>query len=98
VHINWGWISFLAAENALAAGFVVLTMISQSRRQRTHQRENVLVYEDVKDSSLATLVALGGQCRQRMGGGLRPIDELEKAAKDLRVRLDTQEVVPAESS
>ncbi|CAG9974764.1 unnamed protein product [Clonostachys byssicola] len=98
VHINWGWISFLAVENALAAGFVVLTMISQSRRRRTHKRENVLVYEDAKDSSLATLVALGDQCRQRMGGGLRPIEELEKAAKDLRVRLDTQEVVPAESS
>ncbi|CAI6094145.1 unnamed protein product, partial [Clonostachys chloroleuca] len=59
VHINWGWILFLATENALAAGFVVLTMISQSRRRRAHKRENTLVYEDVKDSSLATLVALG---------------------------------------
>ncbi|CAH0038263.1 unnamed protein product [Clonostachys solani] len=98
VRINWGWISFLAAENALAAGFVVLTMIYQSRRQRNHQRESTLVYEDVKDSSLATLVALGGQCRQRMGGGLRPLNELERAAKDLRVRLDAQEVVPSESS
>ncbi|VUC27987.1 unnamed protein product [Clonostachys rosea] len=98
VHINWGWISFLAVENALAAGFVFLTILSQSKRQRIHEGRDPLIYEDAKDSSLATLVALGGQCRQRMGGGLRPINELEKAAKDLRVRLDTQELVPAESS
>ncbi|CAH0018839.1 unnamed protein product, partial [Clonostachys rhizophaga] len=52
---------------------------------------------NTKDSSLATLVALSSRCRDMVGGGLRPLDELEIAAKGLQVKLDGNEIAPAEA-
>ncbi|CAG9974908.1 unnamed protein product [Clonostachys byssicola] len=96
VLINWGWISFLACELVISASFLLLTIMSQSSQQRRYYGKSPLLYEDSKDSSLATLVALSGRCRDMVGGGLRPMNELEIATKGLLVKLDGNEVTPAE--
>ncbi|RYP69658.1 hypothetical protein DL769_005228 [Monosporascus sp. CRB-8-3] len=96
VHITWGWIAFLASELVLAAGFLIITIIVQSKsgNGRLLHREDPRVPRDIKNSSLATLAALSKECREMFSNGIHPMDELKSAAKGLRVRLDGSEIVP----
>ncbi|VUC28250.1 unnamed protein product [Clonostachys rosea] len=95
VQMNWGWISFLIVEIVLAAVFLACVIVSQTIQQRRQQHgEAIENYQDVKDSSLAYMVALGSQCCDEAGRGLRPMDELEKLAKNLKVKLQGGEIVP----
>ncbi|CAH0051211.1 unnamed protein product [Clonostachys solani] len=97
VRINWGWVSFLTVETALAAGFLAITIKSQSSQWRSRKTGGPLIYEDAKDSSLALLVALRPRARELMGEGLRPVDELKINAQNLEVKLDGNGVILAES-
>lgn len=89
VKITWAWFSLLAFEISVATLFLAIIIIRQ-----TDDRNSA--FRDVKDSSLATLVALGGECRTAAGGGLRPVDELKNAAKGLKVQLRGRQIVLAE--
>ncbi|GKT67238.1 hypothetical protein ColTof4_13622 [Colletotrichum tofieldiae] len=95
VRITWGWISFLAVEILVAAVFLVLTIASQAlteSRNGTSEGDQI-AFRDVKDSSLATLVALSDDCRVAAGGGLRSAQNLVSTAKELQVRLEGDEIV-----
>ncbi|KAK3337607.1 hypothetical protein B0T19DRAFT_481899 [Cercophora scortea] len=85
VKINWEWTSLLAAQLALTAVFLALTIA------RTH----VARMQVIKSSSLATLCALDKATRQQVGG-VHDLDALERKAKTLgfmeRV-LDTRDLV-----
>ncbi|KAK6212227.1 hypothetical protein QIS74_10181 [Colletotrichum tabaci] len=98
VHISWGWITVLAVEITIAVVFLTLTMVSQgiSDSGRGSRQESCLPFRDAKNSSLATLVALSEATRAKAGGGVQPVDELEKIAKRLRVRFEGDRIVPAE--
>lgn len=98
VHISWGWITVLAVEIAIAVLFLTLTMVSQgiSDSGRGSRQESCLPFRDAKNSSLATSVALSEATRAKAGGGVQPVDELEKIAKRLRVRFEGNQIVPAE--
>lgn len=90
VEITWAPLSLLAAEIVLAALFLSLTMFNQIDRREMR-------FYDVKGSSLATLVALGGECRAAAGGGLGPVKELERTARNLAVRLEGSQNVLAKN-
>ncbi|GAP87529.1 putative DUF3176 domain protein [Rosellinia necatrix] len=99
VHITWGWFAFPAAELLLASILLVITMISQSTGSTggngpSSHPSGQQIPRDAKDSSLVTLVALSGACREVMGPGVRPMGELERAAKGVHVKLDGNELVP----
>lgn len=53
---------------------------------------------DLKDSSLAALVALDNDCRSVMGDGLGPVRELEKTAKEAHVRLRGNRLVAVDTT
>ncbi|KAF6824420.1 hypothetical protein CPLU01_10851 [Colletotrichum plurivorum] len=89
VKITWAWFSLLAFEIAVATLFLAITMVRQ-----TGDRDSVS--RDVKDSSLATLVALSEECRAAAGGRLGPVDELKSASKGLKVQLKGRQIVLAE--
>ncbi|KAF6828957.1 hypothetical protein CPLU01_08187 [Colletotrichum plurivorum] len=91
VRVTWGWISLLAAEITMAALFLGLTIV-----YNTGGRESK--FRDAKGSSLATLVALSGDCRAAAGGGLGPVSELERIAKGLKVRLQAGQIVLAKEA
>lgn len=97
VQITWGWLAFLAGELLLAVVFLAVTMISQAiNRRRSARRqgpEGQFAY-DIKDSSLAPLVVLSEAGREVLGTGVQPVDELKRTAKDIRVRLVGNELVP----
>lgn len=97
VDIAWGWISFLAVELLLATAFLILTLISQSSirdgRGSGSTGERYLTFRDIKDSSLATLVALSDECRIAAGDGLQSADELKRTARRLQVRLEGNAIV-----
>lgn len=90
VEITWAPFSLLAAEIALAALFLFLTIVNQTDRRGVR-------FRNVKGCSLATLVALGDECRAAAGGGLRPVKELEGTARELRVRLEGSQIVMAKN-
>ncbi|KAI8724151.1 hypothetical protein NCS52_00272800 [Fusarium sp. LHS14.1] len=92
VQIQWGWLSFLVFELVLAASLLALTIATQKGSQDA-DRESYDMVCDLKDSSLATLVALDNDCRSMMGDGLVPVKELEKAAKEVHVRLRGNKLV-----
>ncbi|OHF01925.1 hypothetical protein CORC01_02803 [Colletotrichum orchidophilum] len=100
VYITWGWISMLAVEIGIALLFLALTVFSQSNLNRSHasSREEHYAFREAKNSSLATLVALDEASRNRAGGGLRSLDELENAAKVLRVRFEGRQMVTSDDS
>ncbi|KAF6826482.1 hypothetical protein CMUS01_09425 [Colletotrichum musicola] len=86
VKITWAWFSLLAFEIAVATLFLAITMVRQ-----TSDRDSG--FRDVKDSSLATLVALSEECRAAAGGRLGPVDELKSASKGLKVQLKRRQIV-----
>ncbi|KAF0315633.1 hypothetical protein GQ607_017120 [Colletotrichum asianum] len=90
VEITWAPLSLLAAEIVLAALFLSLTMFNQIDHRGMR-------FCDVKGSSLATLVALGEECRAAAGGGLGPVKELERTARKLAVRLEGSQIVLAKN-
>ncbi|KID61446.1 hypothetical protein MAN_09211, partial [Metarhizium hybridum] len=100
VHVTWGWISFLAIELITAAGFLTLLIVTEGRltSSQVSSPEDRLVFQDIKDSSLAMLVALNKECHAAAGGGLQPMDELKKNARSLRVKLKGNQVVPQEGA
>ncbi|QLI71080.1 uncharacterized protein G6M90_00g080160 [Metarhizium brunneum] len=100
VYITWGWISFLAIELITAAGFLTLLIVTEGRltSSQVSSPEDRLVFQDIKDSSLAMLVALNKECHAAAGGGLQPMDELKKTARSLRVKLKGNQVVPQDGT
>ncbi|EEU38233.1 uncharacterized protein NECHADRAFT_76998 [Fusarium vanettenii 77-13-4] len=92
VQIQWGWLSFLAFELVLAASLLAMTIATQKGNQKA-DRENYDMVCDLKDSSLAALVALDSDCRSVMGDGLVPVKELEKTAKEVHMRLSGNKLV-----
>ncbi|KAF6795338.1 hypothetical protein CSOJ01_13495 [Colletotrichum sojae] len=86
VRITWAWFSLLAFEITVASLFLAITMVRE-----TSDRDSG--FRDVKDSSLATLVALSDGCRAAAGGGLGPADELKSASKGLKVQLKGRQIV-----
>ncbi|RSL59503.1 hypothetical protein CEP51_013914 [Fusarium floridanum] len=97
VQIRWGWLSFLAFELLLAATVLVLTIVAQKRNQKS-DRESYDMICDLKDSSLAALVALDIESRSVMGDGLGPISGLEKTAKEVHVRLRGNRLVAVDAT
>ncbi|KAJ3529387.1 hypothetical protein NM208_g9785 [Fusarium decemcellulare] len=95
VEIRWGWLSFLAFELALAASVLVLTVVAQGRSLESDEADPGLL-RDLKDSSLATLVALDNDSRMLAGNGLQSVNELKKTAKELRVRVKGNQLVPVD--
>lgn len=100
VYITWGWISFLAIELITAAGFLTLLIVTEGRltSSQVSSPEDRLVFQDIKDSSLAVLVALNKECHGAAGGGIQPMDELKKTARSLQVKLKGNQVVPQEGT
>ncbi|KID94384.1 hypothetical protein MAJ_09661, partial [Metarhizium majus ARSEF 297] len=100
VYITWGWILFLAIELITAAGFLTLLNVTEGRltSSQVSSPEDRLVFQDIKDSSLAMLVALNKECHTAAGGGLQPMDELKKTARTLRVKLKGNQVVLQEGT
>ncbi|KID84994.1 hypothetical protein MGU_07787 [Metarhizium guizhouense ARSEF 977] len=100
VYITWGWISFLAIELITATSFLTLLIVAEGRlaSSQVSSPEDRLVFQDIKDSSLAILVALNKGCHGAAGGGLQPMDELKKTARSLRVKLKGNQVVPQEGT
>ncbi|RMJ08844.1 hypothetical protein CDV36_011535 [Fusarium kuroshium] len=86
VQIRWGWLSFLAFELVLATSLLAMTIATQKHNQKS-DRESYDMVCDLKDSSLAALVALNNDSRGVVGDGLGPISELERTAKEVHVRL-----------
>ncbi|RTE84812.1 hypothetical protein BHE90_000647 [Fusarium euwallaceae] len=86
VQIRWGWLSFLAFELVLATSLLAMTIATQKHNQKS-DRESYDMVCDLKDSSLAALVALNNDSRGVVGDGLGPISGLEKTAKEVHVRL-----------
>ncbi|KAK1469681.1 hypothetical protein CMEL01_01448 [Colletotrichum melonis] len=80
VKITWPWVMLLAAEIAAAAIFLVVTIMYSTGGSDSK-------YRDLKSSSLSTLVALGPDCHTAAGGGLQPVDDLQKLAKRLQVQI-----------
>ncbi|KAF4458817.1 DUF3176 domain [Fusarium albosuccineum] len=91
----WGWLSFLAFELAPAASVLVLTVVAQGRSPESDEADPGLL-RDLKDSSLATLVALDNDSRMLTGNGLQSVNELKKTAKELRVRMKGNQLVPVD--
>ncbi|EFY96509.1 DUF3176 domain protein [Metarhizium robertsii] len=100
VYITWGWISFLAMELITATGFLTLLIVTEGRlaSSQVSSPEDRLVFQDIKDSSWAVLVALNKECHGAAGGGIQPMDELKKTARSLRVKLKGNQVVPQEGT
>ncbi|KAF6806478.1 hypothetical protein CSOJ01_08826 [Colletotrichum sojae] len=96
VEISWGWISMLAVEVVVAAVFVGLMIGSQIGDRESHRES--FGFRDAKNSSLATLVVLGSDCQAAAGGRLRPVGELQRVAKGLKVRLERGQMVAAGDS
>lgn len=97
MQITWGWLAFLAAELFLAVVFLAVTMISQAvhRRRSARRQDGEGQFAcDIKDSSLAPLVVLSEAGREVLGVGVQPVDTLKRTAKDVRVRLVGNELVP----
>lgn len=91
VEVTWPWLSVLAAEIALAALFLALTIANQAGSRSSK-------FRDVKSSSLATLVALNDECRAVAGQGLGSVSDLEKVAKELPVRIEGGQIVLAKDA
>lgn len=82
VNVRWGWLGFLAMQLILATAFIVFTTFAT-------QKAAVPV---LKSSSMATLLALDAEVRQKLGS----VDELsgaEERAKQTRVRFDNKNLV-----
>ncbi|TDZ53612.1 hypothetical protein CTRI78_v006863 [Colletotrichum trifolii] len=94
VHISWHWITFLAIQLVLAAVFLALTIgtLCEYELIQAAQGKSPLP-RNIKDSPLAVLVALSKLSREAAGGGLAPMEELERVSKKLRVRFEGSEVV-----
>ncbi|KAK0726256.1 hypothetical protein B0T21DRAFT_385567 [Apiosordaria backusii] len=101
VHITWPWLTFLAVELLVATVFLIATILRQASTRKAVKHGSGSPYSemffDYKDSAIAPLLALDQQCRSDAGGGLGPKEEMEKAAKSLRVRIDGNEVVVSRS-
>ncbi|KAI8686673.1 hypothetical protein NCS56_00327800 [Fusarium sp. Ph1] len=97
VQIQWGWLSFLAFELVLAAGLLAMTIATQKSNQKS-DRESYDMVCDLKDSSLAALVALDNDCRSVVGNGLGPVRELEKTAREVHVRLRGNRLVVVDAT
>lgn len=69
-----------------------MTIATQKGNQKA-DREDYDMVCDLKDSSLAALVALDSDCRSLMGDGLVPVKELEKTAKEVHMRLSGNKLV-----
>ncbi|KAI9159168.1 hypothetical protein HJFPF1_07176 [Paramyrothecium foliicola] len=51
---------------------------------------------DIKDSSLGFFVALGRECREELGSGLRSVTELKQLTRNTRFKLRDNELVLAD--
>lgn len=91
VKITWAWFSLLAFEITVATLFLAITIVRQTSDRGSG-------FRDVKDSSLATLVALSEECRAAAGGRLGPVDELKSASKGLKVQLKGRQIILAEEN
>ncbi|KAK1672862.1 hypothetical protein BDP55DRAFT_717807 [Colletotrichum godetiae] len=79
------------AEIVAAVIFLIITIIYYTGGSDSK-------FRDLKSSSLGTLVALGQDCRTAAGGGLQPVDALQKLAKGVQVRLRGSLIVVAEDN
>ncbi|KAF5004200.1 hypothetical protein FDECE_9282 [Fusarium decemcellulare] len=79
----------------LATSVLVLTVVAQGRSLESDEADPGLL-RDLKDSSLATLVALDNDSHMLAGNGLQSVNELKKTAKELRVRMKGNQLVPVD--
>lgn len=77
VRVHWPWIAVLSLQMGFTAVFLLLTILSTAARKM----------QVFKSSSLATLVALGPEVREELGGMGR-VDGLRERAGGMRVRLE----------
>ncbi len=77
VSVSWGYVAMLAAQLLLTALFLAAT-VARTRASRL---------QILKGSSLATMCGLDRDARKALGGIYDP-DTLDRAARDVRVRLE----------